>query len=266
MGKVKLVIYLLFLISSMFGQDSTRVKIVDKESKPRAVLQVKGVVDTTKVLVDSSAVMFDTVNYDNPSEDLELYKTIINGQSYTVMITENGDTLILADIEDISITSLRAFENDEDYLKYLKFKRYAAKVYPYAKEAIKIFRELEYATQNMKKRQRKKYIKELEKELEVKFEEPLSKLTKLQGKILIKMIERELDETMYNLLKSLKGRISAFTWHNMGKLYSYDLKEGYHEGTYKILDAVLQDFNVSYEIEAEEKLRIRNELLEKMNK
>lgn len=266
MVKVRSIIYLLFFALSVFGQDSTSVKIVDKETKPGVVIQVREVVDTNKVSIDTNAVVFDTVNYDKPSEDLELYRTVINGQTYTAMITENGDTLILADIADISITSLRAFENDEDYLKYLKFKRYAAKVYPYAKEAIKIFRELEYATQNMKKRQRKKYIKELEKELEVKFEEPLSKLTKLQGKILIKMIERELDETMYNLLKSLKGRISAFTWHNMGKLYSYDLKEGYHEGKYKILDAVLQDFNVSYEIEPEEKMRIRKELLEKMNK
>ena len=250
----------------MVAQDSTRVRVLDVQEKPSAVISVREVPDTNRVMLDSTNTSFDTVSYEDPAQELELYKTIINGQKYTAMITESGDTLILADIEDISITSLRAFENDEDYLKYLKFKRYAAKVYPYAKEAIKIFREVEYATQNMKKRQRKKYIKELEKELEVKFEEPLTKLTKLQGKILIKMIERELDETMYNLLKSLKGRISAFTWHNMGKLYSYDLKEGYNEGKYKILDAVLQDFNVSYRMEAEEKMRIRKELEQKIDK
>ena len=259
MTRIKYIICLLLLANLVGAQDTIGVrKIVEKKNKPS--------LDDIKTYNDSLQTVFDTVKYEEPVDELELYKTTINGQKYTAMITENGDTLILADIEDISITSLRAFENDEDYLKYLKFKRYAAKVYPYAKEAIKIFREVEYATQNMKKRQRKKYIKELEKELEVRFEEPLKKLTKLQGKILIKMIERELDETMYNLLKGLKGRISAFTWHNTGKLYSYDLKEGYNEGTYKILDAVLQDFNVSYRMQEEEKQRIREELKQQIDK
>ena len=57
----------------------------------------------------------------------------------TAMITETGDTLIMEKLDDISITSLRTFKNAEDYRKYMKFRRYAAIVYPYAKEAIKIF-------------------------------------------------------------------------------------------------------------------------------
>lgn len=192
----------------------------------------------------------DTIVYD----DIELFETKINGRVTTAMITETGDTLIMEKLDDISITSLRKFKSAEDYAKYMKFKRYAAIVYPYAKEAIKIFRETEYATQTMKKRKRKKHIKKLQEELKVKFEQPLSKLTKLQGKIMIKMIERELDKNMFDLIKSLRGRFAAFYWHNASKLYSYDLKEGYQEGKYEILDAVLQDFDISYRIEQEEML------------
>jgi len=213
---------------------------------------------TEPAILDTIKYDVDTLEQVDTGEDLNLRETTINGQLVTVMITPSGDTLIMADLEDVSITSLRKFETDADYLKYLKFKRYAAKVYPYAKEAIKIFREMEYATQNMKRRQRKKYIKELEKELEVQFEEPLKKLTKLQGKIMIKMIEKETDETMFNLLKGIKGRLAAFSYHNMGKLYSYDLKEGYNYGDYEILDAVLEDFDISY--------RIEQDRLEELNK
>ena len=54
-------------------------------------------------------------------------------------------------------------------------------------------------------RKAKKKLKELEKELEVEFEEPLKKLTKLQGKIMIKMIEKELNTPMYEVLKGIKG-------------------------------------------------------------
>lgn len=168
------------------------------------------------------------------------------------MITESGDTLIMEELEGISITSLRTFKTDDDYRKYMRFKRYAALVYPYAKEAIKIFRETEYATKTMRKRKRKKHIKALQEELKVKFEEPLRKLTKLQGKILIKMIERELDKDMFTLIRGLRGGFTAFYWHNFGKLYSYDLKEGYQQGKYVILDAVLQDFDISYRIEQDE--------------
>lgn len=185
-------------------------------------------------------------------EDMEMYETMVDGIVMTAMVTEDGDTLIMADLDDISITSLRSFKSDADYQKYIKFKRYAAVVYPYAKQAIKIFREVEYATATMNRRKRKKHIKQLQKQLKTEFEAPLMKLTKLQGKIMFKMIEKELDSNMYDLIKGLKGNFTASYWSSFAKLYSYDLKEGYIPGKYEILDAVLNDFDVSYRIEQEE--------------
>jgi hypothetical protein len=180
----------------------------------------------------------------------------INGKKYPAFISEEGDTILIAeDIDYVSISSLRKFSDDDEYRKYKKFRRYASKVYPYAKEAIKIFRELEYAEEHLSKKERKKKTKELENRLKTEFEAPLKKLTKLQGKIMIKMIERELNESMYDLIKGLKGRFTAFYWHNFSKLYSYDLKDGYNPGKYSILDAVLQDFDISYKIEHSEDLK-----------
>ena len=190
----------------------------------------------------------DTV-ISSSDNDLNMFKTEIQGQIVTAMVTETGDTLYMADLGDVSITSLRTFKDDADYRKYVRFKHYAAVVYPYAKQAIRIFRETEYATQNLSKRKRKKVIKKLEQELRDEFEEPLTKMTKLQGKIMMKMIERELDKNMYDLIAGLRGDFTAFYWHNFAKLYSYDLKEGYNEGDYEILDAVLKDFDISYRIE-----------------
>ena len=212
--------------------------------------------DTLKVKPDTvlMRIELDTLEETeaNPLSKLNPIKAKvnINGDIYEYLVTEDGDTVIIAkDISYVSITSMRSFSSDEEYRKYRKFRRYANKVYPYAKEAIRIFRELEYAETYLSKKEKKKKVKELQAELKAEFEEPLSKLTKLQGKIMIKMIERELDETMYNLLKGVKGRFTAFYWHNFSKLYSYDLKEGYSVGKYIILDAVLQDFDISYEIE-----------------
>ena len=200
---------------------------------------------------DSNVTIIDSLTMMEPA----LAELSIRGKVYSALITEEGDTLIMDVFNDISITSMRSFDDDADYKKYLKQRRYASKVYPYAKEAIRIFREVEWAEENLKKKERKKRIKELEKELKAEFEVPLSKLTKLQGKIMIKMIEQELDETMYNLIKSVRGRFTAFYWHNFSKLYSYDLKEGYNKGDYPILDAVLSDFDVSYRLQSEEDLK-----------
>lgn len=174
-------------------------------------------------------------------------KIRLNGHVVSALI-ENGDTTIIADIEDVSISSPRTFANQDEYLKYLKYRRYAAHVYPYAKEAIRIFREAEYVTNTMSKRKRKKYLKNLSKELGKEFEDPLKRLSKTQGKILVKMIERELNTPMFDLIAGTKGKFKAFYWNQSSKLYGYRLKEGYIEGRNPILDVVLQDFDISHEV------------------
>ena len=172
----------------------------------------------------------------------------INGEIVTALITEDNDTLIIADLDNVTVSSLRKFKNKAEEKRYWKYRRYAVKVYPYAVKAIKIFKETEYVTQTMKKRKRKKHIKRLSKQLKDEFEQPLKKLTKTQGLILTKMIEKELGQSMYTLIKGLRGSTSAFFWNTMGKFYGYQLKETYQPGKDLIMDAVLTDFDISHKL------------------
>lgn len=172
--------------------------------------------------------------------------TIINGQEYSIMINDCGDTLIMAQLDEISISSPRHFKDINERRKYRRYKHYATIVYPYAVEAIRIFNEVDYATKNLPKRKRKKYIRKLQKDLKKEFQDPLKKLTKTQGYILTKMIERELDTPMYDLIKSLKGSMSAAYWGTLGRTFGYHLKEGYKRGKDLLLDMVLDDMNLSY--------------------
>lgn len=182
------------------------------------------------------------------NEDKETIRRVKIKDQYVSALITDTDTLVLMEIENINITSPRKFDDREDYVRYRKYRRYGAKVYPYAKEAIRIFREAEYATLNMKKRKRKKYLKQLSKDLEREFSEPLKKLSKTQGKIMVKMIERELDRPMFELIKMTQGKLKAFYWNQSSKLYGYRLKPGYIPGDNPILDVVLKDFDISYEI------------------
>lgn len=172
-----------------------------------------------------------------------LGKTTINGQLVTMMLDENGDTLLIADdLMTVSLTSPRKFKSRKEYARYRYYLKCAAIVYPYAKESIEVFRQLQEETAEMRKGKRKRYAKKLQKQLDDKFEEPLKNLTKIQGKILVKMIEKELDTPLYELIKTYRGGLTAGYWNTLSKFWGYDLKHGYLEGDDPILDAVLQDF------------------------
>ena len=172
----------------------------------------------------------------------------VDGQVMTIFISDEGDTLHLAsDLEEVTLTSFRKFKNNTDRRRYYKYRRYALKVYPFAVKAIKIFREMEVATATMKKRKRRKYIKKLQKEYDDEFRPKLKKLTRTQGKILIKMIEKELDSNFYDLLKELRGSFNARIWQTTAKFYKINLKDGYIKGEDEILDVVLGDLNISYD-------------------
>ncbi|MCF8237018.1 MAG: DUF4294 domain-containing protein [Saprospiraceae bacterium] len=185
------------------------------------------------------------------AQEAELRRVFIDGKVYPVLISD-GDTMIIADLGTVTVKSKRLFASKEEESLYYKYRRYAIKVYPYAIEAIKVFREMEQSTEDMSRRERKRYIKKLQDDLEREFEEPLKNLSKTQGMILVKMIEREQDRPMYDLVSDLRGGFTAFYWSTFAYFYGYHLKRGYVEGDDAILDMVLKDFNISYDIDKPE--------------
>jgi hypothetical protein len=78
-----------------------------------------------------------------------------------------------------------------------------------------------------KKRKKNKYLKVKEDELKEQFENKLKNLTVNQGKVLIKLINRETGNNCYQLIKDLKSPAAAFFWNMWAKKYDYNLKEPY---------------------------------------
>jgi hypothetical protein len=174
--------------------------------------------------------------------------TKVDGRYYPYTLDDCGDTIIIAQLGDVSVSSPEFFNSEEEYKLYRRYRIYAQRAYPYAVDAIRIFRETEYMTQNMSNRDRRRYIKRLQNELEQKFEEPLKKMSKTQGKVLIAMIERETGEPIYDLIKDLRGGLTARYWATLAGFYGHKLKQKYEVGDDRILDAVLDDFDVSYQL------------------
>lgn len=189
---------------------------------------------------------FSLFSFAQTSSKERVEQIVIDGVVVSALITEK-DTIMVADLEEVSVSYPQQFKDNAERKKYRKYRYYANKVYPYATQAIKIFREVDYVTKTMSKRKRKKHIRRLNRQLKKEFKKPLRNLTKTQGKILIKMIEKELDTPFYDLVKSLRGGFTAGYWNQLGKLNGYRLKEGYIPGQDPMMDLVLHDFNVSHD-------------------
>lgn len=169
--------------------------------------------------------------------------TTVDGEPVKVLVID-GDTLVIANLELISVTAPREFDYTEDRERYSKYRRYAAIVYPYAVQGLRIYKQLEKESEGKSKREKKRMIKEISGRLKDEFEEPLKNLTRTQGLILTKMMERALNKPFYEIIKELKGGFTAMYWNQLGKLYDYQLKDEYRVGKDPILDAVLEDYDV----------------------
>jgi len=172
--------------------------------------------------------------------------TIIHrdGRVMTIRI-KGADTTVVATIPEVIIKAPPVFSNDEEYRQYMRYRRYAMEVLPYAIESIKLYRRYEAETNGMKSGKAKKYAKTIQKEVKDDFTDPLKNLSRTQGKILVKMIERHLNTPTYDILKDVRGGFNAMKWQTVGKLYGYDLKEGYITGQDRIMDMILRDFEIT---------------------
>jgi hypothetical protein len=101
--------------------------------------------------------------------------------------------------------------------------------YPYARRAGWVFKDIEtHIARNPNKKQITRYINSREKELKKEFSEPLKNLSVYQGKVLMKLINRETGGTdCYNILKELKGGFTARFWQTVAFVFGSDLRQPY---------------------------------------
>lgn len=164
----------------------------------------------------------------------------------SAMILPNGDTLIYMQLREFEVKAPKFFASADDYKRWERYRRLAPTVIPYAVEAVRTYRQMNVATRDLSDRDRKKYIKQLENKMEDQLRKNLTNLSRTQGFLLIEMIEKELHMPFYDLVKDVKGSFSGFYWNEFGKIYSYQLKEGYIRGKDNILDAILDQHDLSY--------------------
>jgi hypothetical protein len=140
-------------------------------------------------------------------------------------IIQNGDTALMSAIEEAYIFPEHRFKNKRDLRRYRKLIINVKRVYPYAKLAGKKFREIDATMATLKtEKQQKEYINRMETEIKDRYEGELKNLTLTQGRILIKLIDRETGRTSYEAVKELQGNFKAFLWQALARLFGSNLK------------------------------------------
>ena len=159
----------------------------------------------------------------------------------------NGDTLYIDKISPAYVFNRpERVKNTKEWRKFYKTVYNFAKVYPYALKAKEIMQDADstIANSNFTARQREKYIKEYEKKLFREFEKPLMKLTITQGKLLLKLMDREMGLSSFYVIKNYKGGAAAGFWQGIAKLFGSDLKKQYDRfGEDKIVEELVQMYN-----------------------
>ncbi|MBI9037585.1 MAG: DUF4294 domain-containing protein [Bacteroidales bacterium] len=153
----------------------------------------------------------------------------------------DGDTIPIIPLPEVTVYSFKVFKNKREARRITRLMRNVRKVYPYAKLAgIKLNEYGEILEEAKNDRERRKIMKMAEKEIKAEFGDDLRKLTFSQGKILIKLIDRETGTSSFKLVQELRGKFVAFFWQTFARLFGYNLKVEYDpEGEDRAIETIV---------------------------
>ena len=152
---------------------------------------------------------------------------VIDGYRVTAII-ENDDTIPYIVMPWVIINGKMSFASRRKYVEWTKLKYNVKKVYPYAILAAAKLKEFDLILATIpKEADRKAFLKRSEKELQKEFGEELKGLSINQGKILMKLIDRETGKTTYTIIKDMRGNFNAFMWQSLATLFGSSMKQTY---------------------------------------
>ena len=142
-------------------------------------------------------------------------------------ILNEGDTISVMVLRDVYIYSPQKFKN-ADAEKYQKLVRDVKKTLPYAKLVYNTLIETyEYIMTLPDEKAREAHLKRMEKDLFAEYKPILKKMTLSQGKLLIKLIDRECNQTSYNLVRAFLGPFRAAFWNVFASMFGASLNSGW---------------------------------------
>ena len=144
-------------------------------------------------------------------------------------VDEYGDTCRMTIIRDVTIYPPMKFKNKKQEEFYWRTVRDVRKSLPLAKLAFTTLCETyEYIQTIPDPKAREHHLKQLEKDIFNQYKPTIKTMTKNQGKILLKLINRETDQSSFSIVKAFLGTFRAGFWQTFGKFFGMNMKSGFH--------------------------------------
>jgi hypothetical protein len=168
-------------------------------------------------MICSFSVLAQKREIDSLPKNLEDYVFVMPGDTLTIQLNE------------FSIIPKQKFNSKEDVRYYLWFRKKVIKAYPYAKLASERLDTLNSRLENIKSKSKKrKYTLIIQKYIEGEFTDQIKKMTRTEGRILIKLIHRQTGKTAFNNIKGLRSGWKAFWYNTTANIFKLSLKDEYH--------------------------------------
>lgn len=172
-----------------------------------------------------------------------------NDTIITPAVWFNREMLSARDEENIWISKLSPKKLAKVQKEWNRLRNAVYVTYPYARVAGRTINEMNQALAGIKdKKKRKEYIKSREKELRQQFTEPLSQLSVYQGRVLMKLINRQTGNNCYAIIKEYKGGFNARTYQTVAFFFGSNLKQDYdlNDKTDRQIESFVQEIDAAW--------------------
>ena len=151
------------------------------------------------------------------------------------------DDSITISLPEVMLFKKLKFNTTKDKRYYYWYYRKVYKAYPYAKLAAERLLKLNNQLEKIRsKRKRKKHTKKMQQYMEGEFTDELKKMTRTEGKILIKLLHRQTGLTAFDLVKEYRSGWKAFWYNTTAKVFKLSLKSEYKPET-EAIDFLVED-------------------------
>ena len=159
-------------------------------------------------------------------------------------VERNGVTMPEIEIKEVTINARPGRARRSEYRQYERLISNIKKVYPYALMVREKLTQVNEELKNIPDKDRKRYLKEVEKDVFGEYEDDIRDMTISQGRILIKLIDRETQNTSYTLIRDYRGKFSAAFWQGIARFFGTNLKEEYDPyGEDALIEAIIKEID-----------------------
>jgi len=174
--------------------------------------------------------------------------TIRDNIRVEAFITPEGDTIPQSWLPTVEVTAIQTALWKNYWRNWTRLRNAVYVTYPYAKTASKLINEVNTQLAGVSdEAARKRIIKSREKEMKRDFGDKVTSLSVYQGKVLMKLINRETGNNCYDIIKEYKGGFNAGFWQTVAFVFGSSLKQQYEpQGEDKDIEKIVLELQKLY--------------------